>query len=115
MACVGELRELQSLSLFCTSIGDRGVAHLQGLGNLRDLNISQTKVTNSGLVYLKDLPNLESIRLGGTAVDDNGLLSLAGCRRLKKVDLMWREFSHQFTPAGVARFKRAMPNCDVVQ
>jgi hypothetical protein len=115
MACVGKLRELQSLSLLCTNVGDNGVAHLRGLRSLRDLDISQTKVTNSGLAHVKNLPHLESIRLGGTAVDDNGLLSLAECRRIKKVNLMWHDFSHQFTPKGVARFKRAMPNCDVIQ
>jgi hypothetical protein len=111
--CVEGLPELQSLSLWCTNVGDKSMAYLRGLGNLRDLDISQTKVTNSGLVHLKDLPQLESISLGGTAVDDNGLRLLAECRRLKKVNLWAREFSHQFTPAGVARFRRSMPNCDV--
>jgi hypothetical protein len=115
MACAGDLRELQSLDLCCTNVGDKGIAHLRGLGNLRVLNLSQTKVTNSGLVYLKDLPRLEVIILVATAVDDNGLLSLAECRRLKEVDLLWRDFPHWFTPEGIARFKRAMPNCLVIE
>ena len=90
MACIAELRGLQELKLWFTNVGDNGIAHLQGLRNLRHLRISTAKVTNSGLVYLKNLPNLESICLGGTAVDDKGLLSLTECRRLKEVNLMWR-------------------------
>jgi len=115
MAHVGEFRELQRLSLWCTNVGDKGIGHLRGLGNLRHLDISQTKVTNSGMVDLKDLPRLESVCLGGAAVDDNALRSPAECRRLKEVDLMCREFSHQFTSTGVARFKRAMPSCHVIE
>ncbi len=115
MVYVGELRELQGLSLWCTNVGDNGIAHLRALGNLRVLGISRTKVTNSGLVHLKNLPNLESISIGETAVDDNGLLSLAECRRLKEVDLMGPESPNQFTPAGVARFKRVLPGCNVIQ
>lgn len=112
---VGELRELQVLGLWCTNVGDNGVAHLRALGNLRALRISHTKVTNSGLVHLKSLPNLESITIGETAVDDNGLLSLAECRRLREVDLTGPESSRQFTPQGIARFKRELPGCNVIQ
>jgi hypothetical protein len=114
MAYVGELRELHGLSLWRTNVGDKGIAHLRGLLNLRDLDISETKVTNSGLAHLKDLPHLEAIRLDQTAVDDDGLPLLAKCRRLKKVSLDWRFRSDQLTRAGVARFKRAMPNCNIL-
>ena len=115
MAYVGELRELQGLSLLCTNVGDKGIAHLRGLLNLRDLDISQTKVTSSGLTHLKDLPHLEAISLESTAVDDDGFQMLAKCRRLKEVTLNWRFRSPQLTRAGVARFKRAMPDCEVIQ
>ena len=106
---------MQSLSLWYTNVGDEGIAHLRGLRNLRDLDIRRTSVTNSGLFRLKDLPNLAGIFLGQTLVDDNGLLSLEEFKQLKKVEADGPGLSHQFTPAGVARFKRALPNCEVIQ
>jgi hypothetical protein len=115
MACVGELRELKDLGLWYTNVGDLGIAHLRGLHNLRNLNIEHTKVTDSGLVYLKDLPDLEVVCLAETAVDDQGLLLLAECKRLKEFHCMAPYRSHQFTPTGIARFKRALPGCEVIQ
>jgi hypothetical protein len=115
MARVAELPGLQDLDLWYTNVGDKGIARLRGLHNLRHLNIEHTKVTNSGLAYLKDLPNLEVVYLAETAVDDNGLVALAKCRRLKEFHWMTPYPSHQFTPEGIARFKRALPRCRVIE
>ncbi len=109
------LVDLRSVSLWQTCLSDKGIAHLRRLRNLKYLNLRHTKTTNSGLVHLKDLPRLEYVALGETAVDDDGLMCLTACKQLREVDL-WRERgSHQFTPAGIARFQRAFPGCKVTE
>jgi hypothetical protein len=115
MECLDELHELQDLSVWYTDVGDKGMEHLRGLTNLRELGIEHTKVTNSGLVHLKDLPNLEKIRLAKTTINDNGLLLLAQRKRLKELDFMVPHSAHQFSREGVARFRRALPGCKVVE
>jgi len=80
-------------SSFCESgltyapgfLDDDTLAHLQGLPKLRELSLLGTHVTDGGLKHLESLPNL---------------------RRLDLRDA-------QITPEGVARIRRALPDCQI--
>jgi len=60
LAYVGHLRRLEALWLGSPTMTDAGLAHLEGLTNLKLMNISLsgTRVTDTGLVHLKGLTRL---------------------------------------------------------
>jgi hypothetical protein len=63
LAHLGQLSELQFLSLDDTQVTDAGIASSTGLRGLKFLKISRTKVTDNGVAELrKSLPHLRVIR-----------------------------------------------------
>jgi Leucine-rich repeat (LRR) protein len=66
------LVSLTSLNLNQTGISDIGVAHLQGLKNLKEISFFQDPIMNNGLERLKDLTNLENLDLNATQVTPRG-------------------------------------------
>jgi hypothetical protein len=69
-----------------TKVGDEGLSHLRGLGNLRRLGLMDTRVTDAGLPHLSSLKSLEEICWLGTEV----------------------------TEEGYDRFREALPNCKIL-
>jgi hypothetical protein len=76
LAEVGQLNQLQILSLSNASVTDAGLAHLKELTNLDFLGLRNTQVTDAGLVHLKGLTNLSDLVLNGTQVTDAGMNEL---------------------------------------
>jgi len=78
LAYVGHLRRLEALWLGPPTMTDAGLAHLEGLTNLKLMNISLsgTRVTDTGLVHLKGLECLEGLDLRGTSVTGAGVSEL---------------------------------------
>ena len=82
---IGQMPQLEALSLRLTKIGDDDVSHLTGLENLRALGLDGTRVTDEGLAHLTQLKSLESLNLVATKV----------------------------TAEGVAKLKEALPHCNI--
>jgi hypothetical protein len=85
---IKDLKGLEELQLFYTSVGDQGLAHLGGLQGLRSLNLSKTRVTDAGLQHLKTLPNLQELILSDNGgITGTGLKELIGLSNLKSLHL----------------------------
>ena len=68
------LVQLESLSMYRSSITDAGLKNLKGLPQLRELNLAATRVTDTGLKNLKGLTQLRRLDLGAaTRITDAGL------------------------------------------
>ena len=57
----------------------------------------------------KELAGLETLRLASTQVTDAGLVHLKGLTSLAHLNLT----GTQITDAGLAKFKEALPNCEI--
>jgi hypothetical protein len=121
--------KIQVLRLKGAGIGDTGLEHLKGLGDLRELvlegtgapvsgatalhrliNLSGTQLTDGGLAHIKDYPKIERLDLTGNRLTDAGLEHLKGHPSLRYVCL-----DHtKVTAAGVEGLRRSLPQCEVV-
>jgi Leucine-rich repeat (LRR) protein len=86
MVHVGKITSLEVLSL-SAGVGDEGLAHLNGLKNLRWLSTEDPGVTDKGLACLAGLTNLEYLGLEGAQVSDAGMVYLKNMSKLKKLRL----------------------------
>ena len=93
----------------CSKVTDEGVGALSACAELEELNISGTKLTGRGLSALSGLANLRTLHLQGQKLTDRDVPALAAIRSLKRVMLG----RNQFTGAGFAALKRALPECDM--
>jgi hypothetical protein len=76
------------------ALTDDGLRYLSRLPSLRHLSLGGCgRITDAGLEVLPRLPSLETFEIWGARVTDAGATHLAGCDRLRAVDL-----SH--TPSG---------------
>jgi hypothetical protein len=91
------------------SIGDAGLAQLQGLSRLQGLYLDSTAVSDSGLVHLKALAQLKILSLRQTDVSDAGLNHLKQMTQLKELDLAGTDVS----AAGASALRQALPKTEV--
>ena len=103
-------QHLRLLELRGTEISDDGLRRLAGLEPLEAVGLAETKISDDGLLLVATFPNLTSLYLQKTAVTDAGLLHLQSMLTLRMVDLS----GSQTTAQGVAAFRAALPQCDVV-
>jgi hypothetical protein len=130
---VGRLRELESLSLLGTSIGDggierlthlrlkqlflnrtgitdEGVRHLSHMTTLQTLVLDETQITDAALEGVGKLVNLEEwLGLNQTQVSDAGLPHLAGLKNCKNLTLIGTNVSRE----GLRRLRTALPQTNV--
>lgn len=99
------LFQLPDLSLFSTSVTDRGMAQIANLKGLSGLHIYGAEVTDEGLAHLADLHQLERITLSKTGVTETGIGNLKDLQHLYSLDLR----GPQFTDATV-RLLRKFPS-----
>ena len=81
-ATLENFKQLETLWVAETKLGDQGIQHFKPLTKLKDITLYGTPVTDAGADVLLGLPNLVSVRCGP-----------------------------QMTPAEVAKLKAALPNC----
>ena len=105
LACLARFPELETLSLFDSSIGDAGIAELKPLANLRTLYLGRTKITDAGLDALAGMQRLKTLGLSDTRVTDAGLLRLTGLNQLASVNLR----RTPTTDPGVRKLKESLP------
>lgn len=88
LALLESLTDVETLELGNNEgITDRGLVHLQPLGNLSSLYLYQTGVRGPGLVHLERLPKLHTISLGRSELGDAGLKHLGNMPHLRWADL----------------------------
>ena len=91
-------------------IGDKGLAHIAELTELRELQIDGANVTDAGLKHLQKLKLLEILNLTSTRVSDEGMKILAELKKLRTVDLA----NTKVTDKGIAELKKALgPDANV--
>jgi hypothetical protein len=91
--------KVSSLDLSETPVEDAWLIHLtgaDGLIHLRTLNLAGTRITDEGLTTIAKLTSLKKLNLGKSFVTSVGQLGM------------------QVTPAGVARLRKALPDCEIV-
>lgn len=103
------LTKLTDLELGWTKIGDKGLAHLEGLANLEYLGLYNTKVTDAGLKSMAPLKRLRRLFLASTRVTDAGLVHLEGLSRLEELRLGQTGVSK----AGADRLRKCLPKCQI--
>ena len=105
---LGKLIGLERLFIDHTNVTDKGVAHLGNLKSLRCLGLPP--LSDEGVRHLAGLTNLESLFLTGPNITDAGLDALHGLKRLTN---LWLSKCSRITPAAIARFRNAVPGCEV--
>ena len=75
-------RELHTLEIETSGVGDEGAAAIAKLPQLDTLSLVKSRVTDAALPGLAKLPNLTSLDLTGSSVTPRGLAALKGLRRL---------------------------------
>jgi len=98
------LPKLHTLGFMGAPIGDAALEVMKTLPSLRNLNIIGTKVTDAGLVHLQGLTALEYLGLKSTAVTDDGLAHLKTLTGLKTLNLA----DTKVTDAGLAHLAGMM-------
>ncbi len=87
LACIGEFRKLETLTLHGTRVSDRGACNLSRLTDLRLLNLEKTGLTDNGAACLRDMTKLEKLDLWMTSIGDAGLCNLMDMRELNELGL----------------------------
>ncbi|MGH9870077.1 MAG: C45 family autoproteolytic acyltransferase/hydrolase [Candidatus Polarisedimenticolia bacterium] len=98
---LGQLSDLESLSLGNPSLTDADVRALEGLPKLRTLGFMGAPIGDAALEVMKTLPSLRQLNIIGTKVTDAGLVHLQGLTALEYLGLK----GTAITDAGLAHLK----------
>ncbi len=86
LSYVAKLKSLRELQVWSPSIRGPGLAYLAKLPSLERLRL-QLRVGDAGLVHLKNIATLRELRLGAFGITDAGLSHLANLAGLEHLDL----------------------------
>lgn len=100
---------LRFASLTGGPLTDAGLGSVARLRQLEVLRLDETQVTDAGLRRLAGLKELKTLSLEDTQLTDEALAELEGLAQLEKLNVN----GTRVTREGVARFRRAMPRCEV--
>jgi Leucine-rich repeat (LRR) protein len=98
LEAVGNFKGLTKLELRSAAVGNKGMAHLAGLTQLKVLDLTETAVGDKGLEHLQGLTNLEELNLMQTTTTDAGLVFLAPLKKLRWLKLDKCRISAEGTP-----------------
>src|SRR5437588_425570 len=76
---------LESLDMSYSTFGDRSMASLAGMHNLRRLYLRDTTVTDEALKNIAGLTKLEELDLYGVRITDRGIAYLKDLKELRKL------------------------------
>jgi mono/diheme cytochrome c family protein/uncharacterized membrane protein len=80
-------KQVLSLKLNDSKIGDEAVKYIKELGRLRVLQLNNTALTDKGLAQLASLQELRTLSLVGTNISADGLMAFRGLPNLEAVYL----------------------------
>lgn len=78
---------LHALSIYPSSIDDRGLLSLPIFPRLGALSLPESKIEGSTLRQLEKQPKLTFINLGSSPLTDQGLRNLNGCKQLTEIEI----------------------------
>jgi hypothetical protein len=109
---IGELCELRDLSMLVIEGGitDNDLRTVCALRRLAALSLQGTRITDKSLREVSFLPELKYLALYETYITDKGLSHL---ERLSNLQILHLRKCPNVTDEGVARLKKALPNCDI--
>lgn len=84
---VGQLTNLEWLTLYRSEISDAGLQHLAGLKKLKRLGLYDSRVGDEGMKIVAIFTGLEVLGIGKTNVTDIGLAELAGLKQIWLLDI----------------------------
>jgi internalin A len=87
MERVGKLERLEFLSLFNSSVTERGLARVRGLTGLKKLYLHSTGIQGPALAHLERMVNLQDLFLPEVPVTDADVAHLAGMTGLTRLQL----------------------------
>ena len=102
LSYVGDLTNLESLSVSGASVTDAGLQHLEKLDQLWSLNLSETQVTDQSIDTLARLKRLRRLDASGTRITADGIDTLARLKRLRRLDVSGTRISAD----GIAELAR---------
>ncbi len=108
---LGNFRELRTLILNDTGIGDATLERLVGLNELQTLDLGFTRISDDALRHVAALQNLESLSLYYTQITDDGLQHLHALKTLRTIVVG----ETKVTAKGKKAIKRAIPKLNVVE
>lgn len=127
--------ELESLDLGGTFITEKGCATIAKLDRVKSLQLNHVPLTNVALERLKQMKSLVLLRVMGCGIDDAKAQLLSQFPHLAELDISDNEITdkglhelsksaglqflnlsecRKLTDAGVEKFKKAMPNCQLL-
>jgi hypothetical protein len=108
-----KLPHLEILRQSGRSITDDGLEAIGKLKTLKELELAEcNKITAAGLKHLTNLTNLEKLDLSYVKLNDDAVDSLCALSSLKSLKLLNLE-GNNFTDAGFAKIKAALPGCEI--
>ncbi len=108
---LGNLKDLESLSFAGTKAATpAALEHLAGLTRLRHLD-APGLVTDESARHLKGMLDLGYLNAWGGSLGDAGLAELHGLKKLAKLSIGGPKAA--FTPLGVLRLHRSLPELEV--
>ncbi|MCS6976609.1 MAG: hypothetical protein NZM31_06310, partial [Gemmatales bacterium] len=106
-----KISSLRRLSLNGNDLGAPTAFHLANtFPELEELHLSCPRIGTDAALHLAKLQSLKRLTLSGGNLTDPGLRRLTALRNLEELDIR----DTKVTPAGVAEFQKALPNCKVV-
>lgn len=104
---VGELNNLEHLTMSHGRLPEGGFAHLRGLKSLTKLDLYASTINDAALKEIGALPKLVDLILHSTPISDVGLEHLHGLKSLHAVHLSATKVS----AVGVKKLAAALPQC----
>jgi serine/threonine-protein kinase len=99
--------KLASLSLVGTQINDDGMKNLAELTQLTTLTVANCSTFgDKGAAHLQGMPNLTTLALNGTFISDKAVENFGQLKKLTSLDVR----DTKVTPAALAALKKELPN-----
>lgn len=99
LAHLSQLKNLEKLELFYTSISGNHLKHLTDLPKLKHLYAPQVRMDDDGMRQIAQIDSLEELRLDNTRVTNKGLAMINKMPNLRSLSLT----SGSFSDAGVLK------------
>ena len=109
MMNMGNLVELESLTMNCMLLGDLGITSIGALVKLEELFLDNTGIGELGLASLSPLTELRLLSLVNTGLTDAQLVYLEGFSKLKELDARHTNV----TASGKANLESKVPGLTV--
>ena len=93
-----------------TRITDQGIGAVAAFKNLRSLNLDYTDVGDAGLALLTGLTQLEDLSLDSANASNEAADSITAFTNLKRLNL----YHTLVDPEGYQAIRSSLPNCKIV-